>query len=348
MKIVILAGGGGTRLWPKSRIKNPKQFQTLIDEKSMIKNTVKRLQSVVKKEKIYIATNRDHLSEIKKEAPEIKNFIVEPYLRNTGPSVAYASLILSKKTDEPVAFLPSDHHIGNKANFAKALQTAGEAAKDDKLVLIGIKPTEADTGLGYIKINSKLKNEKFSAEVFTVEKFAEKPNFKTAQNFVKSGQYLWNAGMFVARPKVILELAKKHAPEIYKHLEKISRNPKNLDKEYKKIENISFDYAISEKAKNIAVVAGDFNWSDIGSWSKILETLSQNIGQNVIVGCEHLGIDTKGCLIHGTNRLVVTIGLSDVIVVDTPDVVLVCHKSKAQDVKKIVERLKEEKKEHYL
>lgn len=352
MNIVIMAGGGGTRLWPKSRIKNPKQLHALMDEKSLIKNTILRLSAVVPKNHIYIATNTDHVKAIKKEVPEIKNMIVEPFVRSTGPCVGHSALYLAQKSDEPVAFLPADHHIENEKEFAKTIILAGEEAKKDQLVLIGIKPTEADTGLGYIKINTKqIRNSKSqisNSQIFKVEKFVEKPDLKTAQKYLRSGQYLWNAGMFVAKPSVILNLFEKHSPEIFSLLEKIKKRPQDLKKEYQKMPNISFDYAVSEKAQDIVVVSGNFTWSDIGNWSKLLEVLSQNVKENVVLGCEHLGVDTEGCLIHGTKRLVATIGLKDVIVVDTPDAVLICHKSQAQNVKKIVEKLKEKNRQRYL
>ncbi|MCX6806856.1 MAG: mannose-1-phosphate guanylyltransferase [Candidatus Berkelbacteria bacterium] len=344
MFVVIMAGGGGTRLWPKSRIKKPKQLQSLISEESMVKNTVKRILPLIPKEKIYIATNKEHVKEIKKQIPEIKNIIKEPLIRNTGPCIALASLILSKKNEnEPAAFIPSDHHVGNESEFRRVLKLAAKTAEKDYLVTIGITPTEPDTGLGHIKMGKSIGH-----GAFDVDKFIEKPNLETAKKFVKSGKYLWNGGIYVGKPRIILDLFKKHAPDIYKILQSIDKNPGTLTKEYAKMENISVDYAISEKAEKIAVVPGNLNWSDIGSWSKLLEVLSQNVGENVVVGCNHYGIDTESCLIHGSDRLIATIGLKDVIVVDTPDVVLVCHKDKAQDVKKIVEKLKEEKKDHYL
>lgn len=342
MFVVIMAGGGGTRLWPKSRVKKPKQLQALISQESMIKNTTQRLSSLVSPNKIYIATNKEQIEDIKKDVPEIQNIIEEPFMRNTGPCIGLAAIYL-KNTNESVAFLPSDHYIGNEKEFLRVLKQADAVAQKDYLVTLGIRPTDADTGMGYIKIGEQLGD-----NFFEVEKFIEKPDLKTAKKFLASGNYLWNGGIFIAKPQVILDLFKENAPDIYQGLIKIAQNPKNLEKEYEKMENISFDYAIVEKTKKIAVVPGDFDWSDIGNWSKLLEKLLQNAGENVVIGCEHYGVDTKGCLIHGTERLVATIGLKDVIVVDTPDAVLVCHKDKTQDVRKIVEKLKEEKREEYL
>jgi len=345
MYIVIMAGGGGTRLWPKSRLKKPKQLQSLLGAESMLKNTIRRVLPIAPKEKIYIAANVAQVKELKKEISPIpiKNIILEPAMRNTGPCIGLAATLLSKKTDEPIVFLPSDQYIGNEKKFHKTLFKAKNAAEKNYLVTIGIRPSDPDTGLGYIKMGQKT-----DQEVYEVEKFVEKPDLAAAKKFLLSGKYLWNAGMFVARPNVILKLFEKHAPQIYKHLEIIRKNPTKLQTEYTKIENISIDYAIAERAEKIAVVPGDFDWSDIGSWSRLLEKLSQKTGQNVVVGCAHYGVDTSGCLIHGTERVVATIGLKDVIVVDTPDVVLVCHKDKTQDVKKIVEKLKQEKKHHLL
>jgi len=352
-----MAGGGGTRLWPKSRLKKPKQLQALISSDSMIKTTTKRVLSLIPENKIYISTNKEHVQEIKKELPTIKNIIIEPYIRNTGPAIGLAALILSKKTDEPVAFLPSDHYIPDAENFCETLKIADLVAKKNFLVTIGIRPTDPDTGLGYIKIKSKpekiiLENSKKKQTkeriFYRVDKFIEKPTLERAKQFVSSGQYFWNAGIFVAKPSLILGLFKKHSLEIYRQLQIIDKNPSSLEKVYQSMENISIDYAIAEKAEKIAVIPADFEWSDIGNWARLLDKLSRETDENVVVGCEHYGIETKGCLIHGTERLVATIGLEDIIVVDTPDAVLVCHKNKAHKVKEIVEKLSADKRKEYL
>ena len=341
--VVIMAGGSGTRLWPKSRIKKPKQLYALINNESMIKNTVKRLLQIIPQKNIYIATNTAHAKDIAQELPGLKNnLIIEPYIRNTAPCIGLAAQVLKNKTGT-IAFLPSDHYIGKEKEFHATLKKAFEAAQKDYLVLIGIRPTDPDTGLGYIKMGKEIK-----PNVYQVEKFVEKPDIKTAKKYLTSGRFLWNGGMFIAKTMVILDLFKKHVPKIYQLLAKIDKNLQNLAKFYEQMENISFDYAIAEKAAKIAVVPGDFAWSDIGNWGKLLEVLAKNKDENVVVGCDHYGVDTSGCLIHGTERLVATIGLKDVIIVDTPDAVLICNKDQAQDVKKIVETLKVKEKNHYL
>ncbi|MBM2821027.1 MAG: mannose-1-phosphate guanylyltransferase [Candidatus Berkelbacteria bacterium] len=341
--IVIMAGGAGTRLWPKSRLKKPKQLYALVNNDSMIRNTVNRLIPVVGEKNIFIATNVNQAQEIAKELPELKNnILIEPFVRNTAPCIGLGALKMIE-TAETVAFLPSDHYIGNVKEFQKVLKEAFRVAQKDYLVLIGIRPTDPDTGLGYIEMGNNLEK-----DVYKVRRFVEKPDLKTAQKYLKSGKFLWNGGMFIAKPKFILELFKKHSRGIYKNLENIKDSPKNLNKIYEKMENISFDYAIAEKAEKIAVIPGDFAWSDIGNWKKLLEMLSRKDQENTIVGCEHYGVETSGCLIHGTDRLVATIGLKDIIVVDTPDVVLICHKDKAQEVRKVVEILKLKGQEKYL
>ncbi len=338
-----MAGGSGTRLWPKSRIKKPKQLYALVNNESMIKNTVKRLAPAVGLKNIYITTNVLQAKDIARELPRLKhNLILEPAIRNTAPSIGLAAEILKNKA-EIIAYLPADHYIGKEKEFQKTLKRAFETAKKDYLVLIGIRPSDPDTGLGYIKMGKDIEN-----DTYQVEKFVEKPDLATAKKYVNSGRYLWNGGMFIAKPQVILNLFKIHQPKIYQVLERISKEPKKLSQEYAKIKNISFDYAIAEKTRKVAVVAGDFAWSDIGNWKKLFEMLSRKKNETVAIGCAHFGVETNGCLIHGTDRLVATIGLKDIIVVDTPDVVLVCHKDKAQEVKKIVESLKEKGKEKYL
>lgn len=338
-----MAGGSGTRLWPKSRIKKPKQLYALVNEDSMIKNTIKRILPVVPKKNIFIATNALQVKEIVKELPDFKkNLIIEPAIRNTAPSIALTAMELKEKADV-IAYLPADHYIGNEKEFQKILKKAFEVAQKDYLTLIGIRPTDPDTGLGYIQMGKKIDD-----QTFEVSRFVEKPDLKTAKEYLKSGQYLWNGGMFIGKPQMILNLFKIHAPKTYKLLENIKQNPDKLANIYEQIENISFDYAISEKTKKVAVITGDFAWSDIGNWKKLLEMLSSEDKENTIIGCEHYGVDTSGCLIHGTERLVATIGLKDIIVVDTPDAVLVCHKDKAQDVKKIVEELKNKGRESFL
>lgn len=338
-----MAGGSGTRLWPKSRIKKPKQLYALINSDSMIKNTVDRLLPIVSKNNIYIATNTLQAKEISRELPKFKkNLIIEPYIRNTAPCIGLAAVMMKEK-DAPVAFLPSDHYIGRPKQFQRTLKKAFEIARKDYLVLIGTRPTDADTGLGYIKSGKEI-----SRGVYKVDKFIEKPDLANAKKFLASGIYFWNGGMFIGKAALILDLFKKHAPKIYSHLKKISDNPHALKEEYEKMENISFDYAVAEKAANIAVVPGDFAWSDIGNWGKLLEILANKNQENVVIGCEHYGVDTTGSLIHGTERLVATVGLKDIIVVDTPDVVLVCNKNRAQEVRTIVKKIKEQGKEKYL
>lgn len=353
--VLILAGGGGTRLWPKSRLKNPKQLQPLINKDSMLKNTVLRLAPLLPKQNIFIAINEKQATLVKKQLPGLsKNILAEPFLKNTAAAIGLATVVIRKKDpDAIIAVLPSDHFIQKEAEFCRLLKIAFKEAEKDQIILLGIKPERPETGYGHIKISSKLKTQR-PKQIYPVEKFVEKPDLETAKEYIKSDQYLWNAGMFIYKAGFMLSEFKKYLPKTYHRLCDIEKalGTKNerrvIEKEYQNVDEISIDYGIIEKAKNLAVIAADIGWSDIGSWAALYEILAQKPGENIIKNAEHLGIDTRGCLIYGNKRLIATVGLSDCVIIDTPDTLLVCSMNKAQDVKKIVEKLKEKGKKEYL
>lgn len=335
--VLILAGGEGKRLWPISRIKSPKQFHPLINQNSMLENTINRILPLVPKEHIYISTNKSQLKLLKKA---IKggdfNIIGEPEVKNTAPAIGLATKIIFEKDKEAkIAVLPSDHYIKKEEKFRELLELAYKEAEKEQIVILGIKPERPETGYGYIK----LKNQKPKAKmIYEVEKFVEKPDLETAKKYLASGLYLWNAGMFIYKASYMLDEFKKHLPNTYKNLSY---------KDYHKTDDISIDYGIIEKTKSLVVIPADIGWSDIGSWASLYQVLAKKPGENII-RARHLDLGSCGCLIIGNKRLIATVGLKNTIIIDTKDALLVCDMNKAQDVKKVVEELKQKKQEKYL
>jgi len=351
MRIIILAGGGGTRLWPMSREAKPKQFCKLTSEKTILEETIERFKSWPK-EKIYIATTVNLVENLKEVLPDFpeKNIIIEPSKRDTAPAMGYAALKLFLVDEkEPIAFIPSDHYIGQVDKFTKAIKKAEEVIKETgKLLDISIHPNSPNTALGYTKIGDK-KLEKEGVEFYQFEGHTEKPDFKTAQEYIEAGNYLWHANYYMWSPGLLLKAYKKYSPKIYEDLMKIKRALKDGDDHkvediYNKMEKISIDYAIMEKIslENVLIIKGDFDWKDIGAWDTLHENLMTKTDEkrNLVKG-ERLNIDTSNSIIYGENeKLIATVGLDDIIIVDTKDALLVCSKSKAQEVKKVINELK--------
>jgi len=360
---VIMAGGTGTRLWPMSRTGKPKQFHKLVSDKTLIQETYDRVRKAIPAENIFISTNVKYEEEIKAQLPDVKdeNFIIEPAKRNTGPALAYvASEIYRKDKDAVIATLASDHVVQNVDVFANSLKTAFKAAAKypDHLTLVGINPTRPDTGLGYIKMGS-VRTEIDSERVFEVDKFLEKPDLKMAEKYLQSWEYLWNAAYYFFTAKQLMDWFKEYVPKTHKimgQIDKLKQEGGNgatqakIKELFQKAEDEQFEFAVIEKLnpKKILVIPADLGWSDIGNWGTLHDVLSENYDSSMISKGYHLDVNSEGCLVYGNDKMIATIGLQDVIVVDTPDAILIANKNKAQDVKKLLDKLKEEGKHLYL
>lgn len=367
MNIVIMAGGGGTRLWPMSREGRPKQFSSLASELTMFEETFNRLTKDFPISKIFIATNDAAAKIAKKILPEIpkKNYIIEPEKRDTGPAYAFSCAYLAVHADaqEPVAFIASDHYIKDVSNFRKCIKVANEIIKKTgKMVDIGIKPEFANETLGYTKIGNKVK-EINGIKFFEFRGQKEKPPLAVAKKYVRSGKYLWHASFFMWTPRKFLEAYKKYAPGIYDPIAKIMAmwKQKNLKteelrnrikREFSKTEKISIDYAVAEHIdqKQVLIIKGEFGWSDLGSWVTIYNQLKNKTdSRGNLIRANFVHKDTKNCLVYGPKKkLIATIGIDDLAIVDTKDALLVCKKDRSHDVKKIIEILKEEGRSEYL
>ena len=343
---LIMAGGRGERFWPKSRKNLPKQFLSLTDDgKTMIQLTVERILPLVKIEDIYIATNRDYKQLVKEQLPEIpeENILCEPAGKNTAPCIGLGAVHIQKKYGNAVMMvLPSDHLIKYNSMFVSTLSDACEVAElGENLVTLGITPDSPETGYGYIKFLP----DKTLGRAFAVERFVEKPNLEVAKAYVASEQYLWNSGMFVWKVSTILDNLKAYLPETFEGLERIQaaigteQQEAVLEKEFYAFQSESIDYGVMEKANHIYILTGAFGWDDVGSWLAVGRLKTSNEFGNVIDG-NVVSVNTKNCIIQGEGKLIATIGLSDLIIVDSKDAILICEKDSAGDIKKVLENLR--------
>lgn len=348
MKFLIMAGGKGTRLWPVSRKNKPKQFQKLISNQTMLQETVGRLQSDFSLKDVYIATNKSYISEIKKELPKLSanNIIGEPAFRERASCIALASAIFSKEgNDETMAVFPSDHYIKKEKELIQVLKKAEKFLNNnpDYLIAVGVKPTGPETGYGYIKYNSKNTSEKNKQEFYKVEKFIEKPDLKTAKKYYQENNFLWNTSIYLWKTSAIINRFKKFIPDSYKRLCRIKKAvgtsgfKKVLDEEYPLMDMISVEYGILENDDKTVVVSADLGWSDVGSWSVLKDSLISK--DSHFVKGEHLDVGSKNLLVYGSKKLITTVGLKDLIIVDTDDAILICDKNNSQLVKTVVEKL---------
>ena len=343
---LIMAGGRGERFWPKSRKNLPKQFLSLTDDgKTMIQLTVERILPLVAMEDIYIATNKDYKSLVLEQLPKIpiENILCEPVGRNTAPCIGLGAIHISKKYDDAIMMvLPSDHLIKYNSMFLNTLKDAAETAKEStNLVTIGITPDYPETGYGYIKFNPLICN----GRAFAVDRFVEKPSLEVAKEYVANEEYLWNSGIFVWKISSILHKIETCLPETYQGLKLISEaigtSEENavLEKEFNNFSSISIDYGILEKSKDIFTVPGTFGWDDVGSWLAVERIKKSNEFGNVVNG-NVITIESKNCIIEAGHKLIATVGITDLIIVDTEDALLICDKESAGEIKKVLENLK--------
>ena len=346
---LIMAGGGGTRLWPLSRRTHPKQALALIGDRTLFRHAVDRITPLFQPDQIFVVTVKDHLEQLAAQAPELplSNFIVEPEGRGTGPCIGLSAIhLLRRDPDATMVVLTADHYIADEDAFRKALAAAAPLAEEGHLVTLGIQPSSPSTGLGYIRQRELLKTVN-GLDVFRVARFAEKPDHETAVRMVISGEYSWNSGMFVWRADRILEEFRSQMGDLYDRLTVVNGTlgtpdyDGTLSRIWPAVEKQTIDYGVMERATDVVVIPVDIGWSDVGSWASLAEILPSSEAGNTTTG-KHVGVDTHNTLVFGGRRLVATVGLNDMVIVDTEDALLVCPKDRAQDVREIVRILNRE------
>jgi mannose-1-phosphate guanylyltransferase len=335
--VVVMAGGSGTRFWPKSRAHHPKQFLSIGSDRSLLRQTVDRVRETTSADRILVVTAAAHAQHATSSLPELprENVLVEPEGRNTAPCIGWATrTILARDPTARVAVLPADHYIGDVPGFLSHLDAAFEAAAD-RIVLFGIVPSHPETGYGYIK-----RGDAIGARVHRVERFVEKPNRPTAEQYLSEGTYLWNSGMFVFPASVMSAEIERHVPDLHALLRSLELEPGSLPSVYPRMPSISIDYAVMEKSDRIAVMPAQFGWSDVGSWDAAMEIRKPDEAGNVLEG-DAIAIGAKNSMADArAGRFVALVGVEDVIVVDTEDAVLVIKRGDAQAVKNVVDLLK--------
>jgi mannose-1-phosphate guanylyltransferase len=350
---VIMAGGGGTRLWPLSRQSRPKQMLKLGQDRSLFQVAVDRLRAILPPDRILVVTVEDQAQGLLQQCPEIplENFLLETMPRGTASVVGYAAAVLNKKApDSVMAVLTADHIIGNLDLFQQILQASNQVAGENYLVTLGITPTFPATGYGYTR-RGDLIGKYQELDVYQVMEFTEKPALPEAERMFKSGEYAWNSGMFIWRTEVILKEIARQMPELFSQLSLIkeawgtAEQEQTIRKVWPEIKPQTIDFGIMENAEKVAVIpALNLEWNDVGSWEAIFDLLPEDGQGNITKGIEQIALDTKGTLVYGEKspHLVVTIGVEDLIIVDTGDILLVCKRDQAQDVRRVVKILQEE------
>jgi mannose-1-phosphate guanylyltransferase len=360
---VILAGGRGTRFWPRSRTRSPKQLLNIVGKSTMLQQTFERLRSLIPSQQIWTVTNSEQAAALTNQlpGPARKRVVTEPVGRNTAAAIALAALHVrhAAKGDALLAVLPADHYVAEPERYRQIVAAALDIAREpNRMVVLGIAPTRPETGFGYIeRADSQYTTREFAC--FPVRRFTEKPQLGAAREYVASGNYFWNAGMFFWRASTFLDALKEFLPATYKAMDELSAHigkrtyASRLAKVYPKLENISVDYAILEKAASRAagtstgsfpvfVIPADVGWSDIGSWAAVYELLAKRAGENILAGPGQT-LDAEGNFLWSPDKFIAAVGIHDLVIVETSDALLVCPRERSQDVSKIVKLLEERK-----
>jgi mannose-1-phosphate guanylyltransferase len=348
-----LSGGAGTRLWPRSRRRKPKQFLDLVGDRTMLQDTVERVSELIPDERVFVVAPPEHRALIHEQLPELRvdHLVIEPYPRGNAAAIGLAMGALHAfDPDAIVAVLPSDHVVEKKGAFRTVLLAATVAADAGWLVTLGITPERADTGFGYIEAGEAL-DLPAPLPVYKVKCFIEKPKKDAALRMVAAGGHYWNAGMFVWRVSAILDAYRLHLPKTAQAIDALvdaigsPRYESVLAEVWEETDRTTVDYGIAERAKNMAVVPADIGWQDVGNWSRLADIVGASASRSAE---EHIALDGVGNYIYAPGKTAVTIGVSDLIVVDTDDVLLIAAKDRAEEVKAVVDRLTREEKEHLL
>jgi mannose-1-phosphate guanylyltransferase len=354
--VAIMAGGIGSRFWPMSRTAYPKQFLDILNTgKTLIQQTYDRYKKLVPEENIFIITSAEYIGIVKEQLPKVKdeNILGEPSRKNTAPCVAYISFKLLKKDPEATLIVaPADHLITETNEFIKTSKKALDFVNHiNAFVTLGIKPAYPNTGYGYIQHDTAAA----APDIYKVKTFTEKPSLEIAQTFIASGDFLWNAGIFIWKVKNIITAFEKHLPEMYEvfaaEKEKFNTNEEKeaIEQIYPQCTNISIDFGIMEKADNVYIIPSSFGWSDLGTWNSAWENMERDYLGNAVAGKNVMVIDATKCMVHiDDNKLLVLQGLDDFIVVDTKDALLICKKEKEQEIKEFVSEVKRNKGDKYL
>ena len=363
---VIMAGGVGARFWPKGTTKVPKQFLKIANEnETLIQQAYKRLEGLFYDSKIFIVTNLIYKNEIKKQLPKIPdgNIICEPMGRNTAPCIGLSCLFINQfEPKANVLVVAADHLIDNTNEFHRVIQSGLKFVNDNGgIVTLGISPSSPETGFGYIQYDAdkvteveiEKNGESRFEKIYKVKTFAEKPNLEVAKAFLDSGDFLWNSGMFIFRTDTMIEEIKHYMPPLFESMVRLSGNllsndfPKFLEKEYSKLKSISIDYGVMEKSQNVFIIRSHFGWNDVGAWDEVYNIKEKNDDGNVKQG-NTVTINTKNCLIINDQKIVATIGVEDLLVINTDNGLLICKRGEAQKVKEVVDYLRRKGLEQFL